>query len=472
MSFLSDVADVLQAPKNYLWSVMPGLHDEQGNPYTGAQVAQHAFGTDPDSFWGRALGFGLDVAGDPLNLLFPFAARGVGAAAKGLGLLGEGAEAAGAAAGATSPLADALGAAAPEAAEAAMPAAAGAWAPAATAAPDAASTWGKTLGLGEKALDLSTPLSPEAATQMYLEAGLPTSHAMLHPNFEKLAANWGEYALDPKAITAQDVLDKLRIVTEPFDSEAGARALLSKAGYGRAALPTDVLPSTLPAAAAGRAAGGPGPFLASLGGGAEAAAGTGAGGNYAILKPLREKFGIMKGVGRIAPEDAIAAATGPLPERAIAEEALRRNALMRPDQGAYYPAHDFGLAGSPTAARHEIVHGLIDQAAKSGQLGGLPLALRVPATLEQFQNPFVRGVGGILNEAAAQGLQNRGFLPQAQGYLNYLLNPAFPNRAGYAAQVAQRSPLAAGLYQALPYGVAGTAAAGAGAAAYPYFRGP
>lgn len=97
---LQEIGDVLQAPKNALWSAI-GLHDDAGNALSGSQVAHNVFGTNEDSVWGKALGFGLDVAGDPLTWAAPLLGKGVGAAGRALGLFGEAAEAgAGAAKGA------------------------------------------------------------------------------------------------------------------------------------------------------------------------------------------------------------------------------------------------------------------------------------------------------------------------------------------------------------------------------------
>jgi hypothetical protein len=90
MGILDTAADVLQAPKNFLWGMIPGLHDDDtGQAYSGSQVAGNLFGTDPDSVWNKALGFGIDVAGDPLTWAAPLIGKGVGAAARGLGLMGD-----------------------------------------------------------------------------------------------------------------------------------------------------------------------------------------------------------------------------------------------------------------------------------------------------------------------------------------------------------------------------------------------
>jgi hypothetical protein len=311
---LDEIVNTLQAPKKWLWGMLPGLHDEQtGEAYTGAQVAHNAFGTDPEGVWGKALGLGLDIAGDPLNLI----GAGVGRAIGGLG---------------------------------------------------------------------------------------------------KLAGVGGE------AATAA--------------AEAG-------------------------------------------------------GGAYSAMRPLRQTFGMVKGVQPLPAEfadEAIAAmnagtggrmvadqagkfvgqSTGPIRSRLLAGEALAQDAADV--GGAFYPKAGFGIAeANPLTARHETIHGLIDAATKSGNSAGLPLAMRVPAALQGSSSPFLQGWGNLLNEAAAHSGAVRGYWPQLGEYANFLLNPDSLGRAGYVAQAAEKSPLAAAMFQTMPYMAPATAAGGTYLATRPLF---
>lgn len=99
---LEELGNALSAPRRWLWGMLPGLHDDAGNALSGSQVATNAFGMDPESPWTKALGFGLEVAGDPMNLAVPMLGRGVSALA-GLKYAAPAAEAAGEATNAFNP---------------------------------------------------------------------------------------------------------------------------------------------------------------------------------------------------------------------------------------------------------------------------------------------------------------------------------------------------------------------------------
>lgn len=93
---LDNVLDALSAPRRALWQMIPGLHDSAtGDALSGSQVAQNAFGTDPEGIWGKALGLGLETFGDPLPLLSGLATRGAGAGLRALRGVAPAAEAAG-----------------------------------------------------------------------------------------------------------------------------------------------------------------------------------------------------------------------------------------------------------------------------------------------------------------------------------------------------------------------------------------
>jgi hypothetical protein len=222
-------------------------------------------------------------------------------------------------------------------------------------------------------------------------------------------------------------------------------------------------------------------------GGEAAASGVGA------LSPLRRTFGMVKGVQALPEaESAMAAemaAAGNLPRRAVidpaakfigekagplprslAGEALAQDApyMATGDVGGmFYPKANFGIssAADPTANRHEVVHGLINAAVQNPAAGrNLPLAMRVPAALERAgeNSPFLKGVGRVLNEAAAHGYENRGALNQMGGYARFLMEPT----PAYSQLLGETSPLAAAIYRSTPYGVAGGLGVGAGGLGY------
>lgn len=354
MSFLSDVGDVLQAPKNALWSVIPGLHDDSGNAYSGSQVAHNLVGTDEDSVWGKALGLGIDVAGDPLTWAAPLIGRGVGAAARGLGFLGDtagaGASVAADAGAATDALAGAMKSAEPLASawDAALPAAAGSDGGSAAAMLPLRRRFGMVKNV--------TPIPQE-----------PRSPSELARMMEVATGNYNRLIADPNLMFAGEM-------------------------------------------------------------------------------------------------------TGPIENKWLMQKALGQDAGQV--GGAYYPQANMGFAQvSPTTSRHEIIHGIIDQAAKTGNTQGLPWAMKIPAMMQGSENTFVDGLSYILNEAAAHGGQYRGTMPQVGGYLNFLLNPDTAGRAMYANQFKSISPTMGAAYSALPYAAAGGLAAGTAAAAYPLFGG-
>lgn len=81
---LDELIDALSAPQRLMWQVVPGLHDaETGQAYSGAQVANHLTGADPEGLWGKALGVAAEAALDPINLLGGLAVKGVRRAAAG-----------------------------------------------------------------------------------------------------------------------------------------------------------------------------------------------------------------------------------------------------------------------------------------------------------------------------------------------------------------------------------------------------
>jgi hypothetical protein len=240
----------------------------------------------------------------------------------------------------------------------------------------------------------------------------------------------------------------------------------------------DVLgdPLTYAAPLVGKAAGG----LARLGGvAADALTGSGAPG-VANLLAARRGFGAAKGITAAAgPEFAEAAAalrpsgagvlkdvikprplvgvlaktTGAVPFEQQA--ALQRGGLSQIAgqlgefgiAGAYSPeakmaylaAESDPLARAATQ-RHELMHGLIHQAA-----GGAPLNFpaRLAGRMTYSGQPFQEGLGMILNEAIAHGAESRGLSNQAMGALSFLTNP----HPDYVRRAFMLSPDAANLWQ-------------------------
>jgi len=130
----------------------------------------------------------------------------------------------------------------------------------------------------------------------------------------------------------------------------------------------------------------------------------------------------------------------------------------------------------PRTGRHEIVHGIIDSAARSGDYANLPLLMKSPAALKsgfyRGSTPvksFRMGAADIMDELAAQTLENKGTWNQLKGAADFLFARPFGGnsyvRSGYAKEFANTSPEAAALYRAIgysPYVAGGGALAGGG----------
>lgn len=102
--------------------------------------------------------------------------------------------------------------------------------------------------------------------------------------------------------------------------------------------------------------------------------------------------------------------------------------------------------------RHERTHGMIDNAIKSGSFGSLPLPMRVPAYMRSSGNSVISGLGKYLDEAAAQGIQERGMANQLASSFDFLfgMSPESANVRDIYAKMAARqgtSPLATMMFQ-------------------------
>ena len=120
--------------------------------------------------------------------------------------------------------------------------------------------------------------------------------------------------------------------------------------------------------------------------------------------------------------------------------------------------------------RHELIHGLVDQAARSGNSQGMPALVKLAATVKGpggAETGLRAGAGAILDELAAQSLENKGAWNQVQGGARFLFGGSPEQRAAYQGVFSKISPTVGRAYGALPYvpyaaGAAGAAGAGGG----------
>jgi hypothetical protein len=159
--------------------------------------------------------------------------------------------------------------------------------------------------------------------------------------------------------------------------------------------------------------------------------------------------------------------------------------------------NSIALTPSATTAtkRHELVHAMIDNAAKTGQADDLPFLMRLPAkmkagayqegresaalahkaaaigdnaavetanaaTARVFHTPK-QALAMHLDELAAHSLQGRSTGEKIQGAMGYLFNPQ--RNAAYRDYYAPYSPGVAKLYGSLPAAFVGAGAAAGGA---------
>lgn len=209
------------------------------------------------------------------------------------------------------------------------------------------------------------------------------------------------------------------------------------------------------------------------------------------LKPLRQQFTVLKGSkiepptkwdisrGDLAGYDLPAKAVGPLNvDSAIAERAHDMFKALQPEgmKGSYFPAmtddvrsrikaagrvpvEKVALGVDRTAQRHETVHGMIDALRAGIPSPNAPMIMRVPARLQQSQNPFIRGLGEIGDELAAHTLMEKGLSNRVRNGSKFL----FSGHPAYVDQISQINPLAAELYRYGLMGAGATGGAGIGA---------
>lgn len=139
--------------------------------------------------------------------------------------------------------------------------------------------------------------------------------------------------------------------------------------------------------------------------------------------------------------------------------------------GNYDPVNNVATLATDAplrTARHEVVHGMVNNAAQSGDYSGLPFLAKVAARARpaEFAPGARSGLAAALDELAAHTLENRGAWGQLKGAAKFLFNPVgsgtTPNRQLYADYFAGISPATAQAYKALGHLPTG-AALGAGA---------
>jgi hypothetical protein len=213
--------------------------------------------------------------------------------------------------------------------------------------------------------------------------------------------------------------------------------------------------------------------------------GSGASGVSKLL-PLRRQFAMAHGVEAGAPEAAtILGGTARARETAGALAELMPPVLReRGAVGGFLPGEAAGVTlaergmgtfgtrvgdrALDTVGRHEVMHGIIDQAVNHGNAAELPLLPRMAAsTLRGSEaGTLRRGLGNALDELAAHAAEVPGPMGQARGAMGFLFGGDPASRAGYAAQFGRDSPLLGAIYGNLnyaPYAAAGTAAGYGGA---------
>jgi hypothetical protein len=144
-------------------------------------------------------------------------------------------------------------------------------------------------------------------------------------------------------------------------------------------------------------------------------------------------------------------------------------------QGAYSPQLNAGAveAGSqPFVRRHEVMHGLVDQARKTGDTSGLGPIAKAAVWMDDGTRPagLRMGLGAMLDETAAHAAEARGLMGQTRNAAGFLFGGAPEYRSQYADLLRQASPAVANLYRGMGYvptvGKYGAAAGGVGAGVY------
>jgi hypothetical protein len=113
------------------------------------------------------------------------------------------------------------------------------------------------------------------------------------------------------------------------------------------------------------------------------------------------------------------------------------------------------------ALRHERIHAVIDQASKGqGKMGDLPYLMQAPARLKSSSSPLLNNAGSIMDELAAQSLENRSLGGQIKGGASFLFHPE--KNALYSGMYKEggMDPRLVAAYSKLPKAMLGAGAAG------------
>jgi hypothetical protein len=192
----------------------------------------------------------------------------------------------------------------------------------------------------------------------------------------------------------------------------------------------------------------------------------------AALKNLRSKFGFVGAThddlklagrdffGAMPPGDAINSAH----ELATVVEDAQLRGAYSPDMNMAVVT-DPGKPGGWAARRHEIMHGLIENARRAGDSSGVPstigkIATNLPDWSNQGSHPILRGLGLVADETAAHAAEGRTLGDQMASVKRFFTKPEAVD--WYGGQLQSISPMVAALYRNAQYAPRAAAFGGAG----------
>jgi hypothetical protein len=207
------------------------------------------------------------------------------------------------------------------------------------------------------------------------------------------------------------------------------------------------------------------------------------------LRAARKELAMAKRIDAAGVPEAVVGGTQRLPSGVNVANELRQNTydlapsiadratreglagvFLRSDRMGGTMAKGAATNVAPNVAnRHEVTHGLMNEIAKHGHSGeGLPWVVRMAGNINKGAgDKGVRaGLGQMADEMAAFAMEKRGLPGQVANAANFLFNPNLANRAGYAADIAKRSPWVGRAYRAAPYATGGAGTVGAAGAGY------
>lgn len=174
------------------------------------------------------------------------------------------------------------------------------------------------------------------------------------------------------------------------------------------------------------------------------------------------------GEGRLSAEYTRTAGQSPTQLRAGLEDMSQTglNSDFVNNAGGFYDSNNKtmgAMAGEDAGRnlRHERVHAIIDQASQGqGKVGDLPYLMQAPARLKASSKPLLQDAGVMMDELAAQTLENRSLGGQLKGAAGYLFHPE--KNATYTRMYENGGldPRLISAYSKLPGAMAGAGAAG------------